>query len=169
MKSTKYIILAVIGSLFLTACEDINTLKRDNPLDRSTNANIKSQILFSSFSIYYDNNYNKVVNPGETIQIYISLKNTGSNAVNGVKATFSTTNSYISDFSPINQVNYGTIRGNQEKWMDFNGSNTNGWTIRFTVSSTTPAGTKISVDINIIDENGNTWTDSFHVPVEASR
>jgi hypothetical protein len=174
MKSIKYIILAFIGSLFLMACQDIESLKRDNPLDGKNEDNIIKGVLikFDSYKVHSDNNGDKVVNPGETVGIKISLKNTGTSTANKVKATFSTTSSYVSGFSPTSQIEYGDISANSVKWADYTGYNSytesyvSSYTIRFTVSNTTPTGTQIPINISMVDESGNTWTDSFNVPVQ---
>ncbi|MGC3977386.1 MAG: hypothetical protein QM751_03645 [Paludibacteraceae bacterium] len=133
-----------------------------------------AQITYNEFSVYSDNNGDKIVNKGETVQLKVSLKNTGSSAAKAVKATFSTTSSYISDFTPTSQVNYGDIAAYGIKWADYQGNNGTYegyayyYTIKFTVSNTTPANTNIPVNISITDESGNTWTSNFNVKVEAT-
>ena len=62
MKSIKYIIFAFIGTLFLTTCKEIDTLKRDNPLDVMKNGIVLN---FNSYTVHSDNNNDKNVNPGE--------------------------------------------------------------------------------------------------------
>ena len=180
MKSIKYILFVIIGSLFLTTCTDIESLKRDNPLDGKDNQNNgnnngnkpkSEEIKFNSYTVYSDNNGNGIVNPGETVSIKVSLKNTGSSKANKVKATFSTTSTYISGLSPTRQINYGDISPNAIKWATYYGSDgyanePNTYTIMFTVLNTTPIGTEVQFNISIVDESGNTWTDSFNVPVQ---
>jgi hypothetical protein len=126
-------------------------------------------IVFDSFSVYSDNNGDKIINKGETIKLKVSLKNTGASAAISVKAAFSTTSSYVSGFSPTTQINYGDISANKIKWADYRGNSvyeyTVDYTIQFTVSNSTPANTPIPINISIVDESGNTWTDSFDVTV----
>jgi DNA-directed RNA polymerase subunit E'/Rpb7 len=131
------------------------------------------QIAYNSNGIYFDSNGDKIINKGETVRLKVSLKNIGISTANGVKATFSTNSSYISDFSPTTQINYGDISADGIKWANYNGNAytfepSDIYTIQFTVSNTTPAGTQIPIDINIIDASGNTWTNSFNVTVEAT-
>jgi hypothetical protein len=130
-----------------------------------------AQITYNSYSVSSDNNGDGVINKGETIQLKISLKNTGTSVANTVKATFSTTSSYVSGFSPTAQINYGDISANGVKWADYNGKNGESassayyYTVKFTVSLSAPAGTQIPINISIVDESGNTWTSSFNVVV----
>jgi hypothetical protein len=174
MKSIKYLLIA--GSLFLSACENIEflNLKRDNPLDAKNNANMIDGVAlkFNSYSIISDNNNDDIINKGETVQLKISLKNTGTSTANKVKATFSTTSSYVSGFSPTTQISYGDIAANGVKWADYQGnislyeSNAYYYTIKFTVSNSTPDDTQIPININIVDESNNTWTSNFNVTVQ---
>ncbi|MDR2057531.1 MAG: hypothetical protein LBP83_04485, partial [Dysgonamonadaceae bacterium] len=132
------------------------------------------QLSYNSFSVYSDNNDDKIINRGETIKLKVSLKNTGTIAVKSAKATFSTTSSYVSGFSPDTPISYGDISANKIKWADYqndNNENESGvtYTIQFTVSNSTPAGTQIPIRISIVDENDNTWEDGFDVTVSATQ
>jgi len=182
MKSINNIVLIIICSLFLTTCiEGLETLKRDNPLDGKNSENNESNekpekgvaLKFNSYTVYSDNNDDKIVNPGETIQIRVSLKNIGTSTANDVRATFATTSSHISGLLPTTQVQYGNISSNAVRWAQHNtigggfaseGSIT--YTIQFVVSNTTPIDTQIPININMVDESNNQWTDSFNVPVQ---
>jgi uncharacterized protein (DUF302 family) len=119
-----------------------------------------AQIVYDKYSVYSDSNGDKIINKGETVTLEVYLKNIGSSTAKGVKATFSTISTYASSFTPTAQVNYGDMAAGNSRY-----GNTD---IRFTISSSTPAGTQIPINISITDENGNTWTESFNVPVEAT-
>jgi len=170
MKTLKYIFIAIVGSLVFTACEDIEflNLKRDNPLDGKNNANMQNgvAIKFDNYYVYSDNNGDKIVNKGETVKLNIGLKNTGTSNATAVKATFSTTSSYVSGFSPTSAVNYGNISVGSTVWKG--SSQYYDYAIQFTVSNTTPANTNIPISISITDGSGNTWTESFDVIVEGT-
>ena len=153
MKSIKYIIYAVIGSLFLTNCE-IETLKRDNPLDERKDMKKGIALKFYSYSVF--SNYN--VNQGERIVLSISLKNHGKNEAKRVWSLCSTTSAHVSDFYSQTTI-WGDIPAGRTVWDDT-------WTIQFTVSNTVPAGTQIPINISMADDDGNEWSDSFNVPVE---
>jgi hypothetical protein len=119
-------------------------------------------IKYDKYSVYSDNNGDKIISKGETIALSVYLKNTGTSKANGVKATFSTTSPYISGLTPTTAVNYGTMVAGSSQYSNYIDNY-----IRFTVSSSTPDGTQIPINISITDESGNVWTDSFNVTVEA--
>ena len=123
---------------------------------------------FNSYSVYSDNNGDKKINKGETVSLRVSLKNVGTSAAKAVKATFSTNSSYVSGFTPTTQVSYGTISAGSSVSVRYDGTNYSGYTIRFAVSNTAPAGTQIPISISMEDESGNTWADSFSVTVDAT-
>ena len=131
-----------------------------NVIVEGTGANIT----YGSYYVYSDNNNDKIINPGETVRLNVSLKNTGSSTANGVKATFSTTSSYVSGFSPTSQVNYNNISACATVWKG--NSQYYDYAIQFTVSSSTPTNTQIPISINIVDESDNTWSSSFNVTVQ---
>jgi uncharacterized Zn ribbon protein len=178
MKSLKYIFFAIIGSLLLiVACEDAGflNLKRDNPLDEKNDVDGVdgrwAQVAYDSHTVVSDNNTDNIINKGETIYLFVNLRNNGTGAANKVKAIFSTTSLHVSGFAPTVQIDYGDIpAGNTQHYgngaygyTDYGGEN---YTIKFTVLNTTPDNTKIPINISIVDENNNIWTDSFEVTVE---
>jgi hypothetical protein len=117
-----------------------------------------AQIVYDKYSVYSDSNGDGIINKGETVGLEVWLKNTGTSTANGVYATFSTTSMYV-DYIFEHSCYYGDIP---------EGTSTNGNyydAIYFTVSSSAPAGTQIPINISITDWSGNTWTESFTVPV----
>jgi hypothetical protein len=167
MKTLRYILFTIIGSLVFTACgEDLGefsflNLKRDNPLDAKNGAKIE----FAGYSIYSDNNDDNLINKGEKIQLKVKLKNTGSSEANGVKAVFSTTSQDVSGFAmyqDASEISYGAILAGRTT----NNSNSSFYDVQFTVSNTAAAGTQIPINIRITDESSNTWTSSFNVIVQ---
>lgn len=124
----------------------------------ATGANVS----YNSYNVYSDNNNNGIVNKGETVRLNVSLKNTGTSTANSVKSTFSTTSSYISNFTPTTQITYGNISANSVKWYQYESY----YVIQFTVSGSTPANTQIPISISIVDESNNTWSSSFNVTVQ---
>ena len=173
------IFFILIAGLCLTACTEFDNieflnLKRDNPLDGKNNSDLKGGIdlKFDTYSVYKDNNNDEIINKGETVELRVCLKNTGSGTANAVKATFSTTSSYVSGFTPTAQINYGDISAYGTKWADYAGSSgtsdyyLNYYTIKFTVSNSVPANTQIPINISSVDESNNTWQSSFNVTVQ---
>ncbi|NDP22269.1 MAG: hypothetical protein GZ091_14485 [Paludibacter sp.] len=164
------IFLFIIAIVCLTSCEELNkvdflNLKRDNPLDGKSNENMQNgvAIKYDSYYVYSDNNNDDIINKGETVKLNISLKNTGKSDASSVKATFSTTSQYLSGFTPTSQISYGNISAGSTVWKG--DSQYYDYAIQFTVSNTTPANTNIPITINIIDGNGNSWTESFNIVV----
>ena len=178
MKSIRYVVFAIVSSLFLTACDDMEgfNLKRDNSLDGKTSGNNNTGgsgnsnneggavLKFDSYSVIFDNNGDNIVNKGETVSLVVFLKNTGSSEAIGVKATFSTTSSYVSNFSPTTPINFYDISAGKSQ-SNLGAAST----IKFTVSNTAPVGAKIPISISITDKSGKVWTDRFDVTVEATR
>jgi len=168
MKSAKYIFLTIIGSLIMTACDDMDglNLKRDNPKDGKTSGNNNSEggavVRFHSYVIFSGgSNGDGSINHGEAVQMKVLLENTGGLEAKNVSATFSTTSSYISNFLPSSPIGYGDIARNR-----YNYPYQSAPYIQFTVSNSTPNGTKIPFRINIVDGSGQTWTAKFDVPVK---
>ena len=170
MNALKNIVYVMLCSLLFAGCEDVEflNLKRDNPLDEKNNANIQGgvAIKYDSYYVYSDNNNDDVINKGETVKLNVSLKNTGTNNATAVKASFSTTSSYVSGFTPISQISYGDISAGATVWKGY--SQYSDYAIQFTVSNTTPANTSIPISMDITDGDGNTWTSSFNVTVEGT-
>ena len=166
VKIVKYIFLAITSCWVFISCEkyEFLNLKRDNPLDGANNTNMQGGVAlkFAECYVSSDNNGDGKVNKGETVKLNVSLKNTGSSTAKGVKATFSSTSQYVSDFSPTMQVSYGDITANSVKW--YNNSKYS-YILEFTIANSTPENTDIPIEISIRDESNNTWTSSFVVTV----
>jgi hypothetical protein len=96
------------------------------------------------------------VNPGETIELYITLQNEGSGNATGVNATLSTSSSYATLTIPSSS--YPDIPGG--------GTGTNTSPFVFEVDPHTPNGQDILFDPNITASNGGPWSDSFEIKVE---
>jgi PII-like signaling protein len=155
----KKIIYLTIISLICVSCD----LERDNPLDQGSTPHAGVKIEFASYSIYSDNNGDRLINKGEKIQLNVSLKNTGSSTAKGVKASFSTTSTDISGFSMYQnagEMTYGDISAGSTK-----GSTGYYYDLQFTVSNTAVAGTQIPINITITDESNNSWSESFSLSV----
>ncbi|GHT51471.1 hypothetical protein AGMMS49982_08990 [Bacteroidia bacterium] len=123
-----------------------------------------AQLEYASHSIYSEDNGDGTINKGETVSLKVYLKNSGTSKALGVKATFATTSAYVSGFTPTAQITYGDIAAGSS----VGGSSLANYTIRFTVSTTTPANTQIPISIDMVDASGNTWTDDFSVTVVAT-
>jgi hypothetical protein len=98
-------------------------------------------------------NANGMVNPGETIQMPIDLKNFGTSAVSGVTATLSanTNGVTISDNSEdFGSIAAGATASSQDAFV-------------FTVNGNVLGGTVIDFDLLIEDGAGNDWTTKIYL------
>jgi hypothetical protein len=166
--NTLYIKIEIIIFLFIvTGCID---LERDNPLDgNNINAVQGPNIIFSYLEVNEDDNSDGVINKGETIGLRIYLKNIGNEDAYNVNATISTTSSFITSLYPAYTIDfsddyyYSSIGSGYES--NYGGYPDNN-TISFNVSENTPSGTVLTFNLNIEDNSGNHWTDSFDVLVQ---
>jgi hypothetical protein len=100
-----------------------------------------------------------IVDPGETVELYVDLRNQGSDTATGVNATISTTDPYVT-FPDNTSSSYGDIPGG--------GTGTNGDDFDLEVDPSTPDGHVICFDLDITSSNGGPWSDSFCVIVGGS-
>lgn len=115
-------------------------------------------IVYSLYEVTSDNNSNGNLDPGESIRMLIYLKNTGTDKAKGVRAVLSTEDSYV-NIGLNNYAEYGDLAPNQEAaplWSYYS----------FQLSSSTPHGHLIDFNLDIGDGNGNSWPDTFSVPVQ---
>jgi len=106
-----------------------------------------------------DGNGNGVVDAGETINMPLRIRNTGSQSALGVVARLSTTSSWITVTNA--QQNYPNIAAGGMEWS--NGSYV------FSAASNTPDGTVVTFQLDIDALGGpiQHWTDSFNLTVHA--
>lgn len=97
-----------------------------------------------------------VVNPGETVELYVDLHNAGGDGATAVQATISTASPYVT-FIFNTASDYGDILGGAlaTNLNDFD----------FEVSSSAPNGHVITFDLNVTAANGGPWSDSFDITV----
>lgn len=157
-------ILFILIAVALFGCEKWD-LERDNPLDNNTDINSDKdpELVFSKYEVIYDNNDDGIINKGETVYLKVYIKNEGGSA-NNVNVKFSSNSTYVSSLSP-SSLNYGDVTPNQEKVATYGYcyENYEQYTFKFTLSNSTPIGEQITFDLEMIDEIGNTWSDSFNV------
>ncbi len=101
-------------------------------------------------------NGNGRVDCGEAIELYVDLRNQGSDVVIGVVANASTGDPYVTwlqnTSSVYSDIPAGEVRTNSD---DFD----------LQVSSNTPHGHNIRLDLDITAADGGAWSDSFDIPV----
>ncbi|HDS09285.1 MAG TPA: hypothetical protein ENN73_03570, partial [Firmicutes bacterium] len=100
-------------------------------------------------------NNDGVADPGETINMPITLRNSGSSTATGISATLSTGSTYI------------TVTQNYSAYPDItsNGTGVSNSNYTFQVAAGTPVGTMITFNINISASGGYSNQDSFQVQI----
>jgi hypothetical protein len=119
-------------------------------------------LVHSGYTVDDDNsgqsggNDDGIIDPGETIELYVTLRNQGSVTATSVNAAISTSDPYVT-FTHNTNSNYPDIPGGS--------TGTNGDDFDFEVDPSTPDGHDIHFDLDITSSNGGPWSDSFGVTV----
>jgi hypothetical protein len=129
---------------------------------------VSALIEYHHLEVYADDNFNKLVDPGETIKLKVYLKNNGTSRVNKVRVTTTCTNPNVSSLTPtvptlysyLGTTSYDYIDKNQEAYA----SGVSNYPT-FKISSGAPPGEVLVFNVSIVDEMGNTWQDSYSVNV----
>jgi len=122
-------------------------------------------LTYNGYAVDDDNNDQSsgdgdgIVECGETIELYVSLHNQGSNTASGVDATISTDDSYVTWLYNTSST-YPDVAGG--------GAGTNSNDFDFAVDPATPHGHIVHFDLDITAANGGPWTDSFDISVACS-
>jgi len=123
-------------------------------------------LLYDSYTVDDDTNGESsgdgdgVVECGENIELYVTLRNHGDGTAAGVNATISTSDPYVTWLYNTDSA-YPDIPGA--------GTGTNSNDFDFAVASGTPDGHVIQFNLNISASNGGPWSDSFSLPVTCSQ
>jgi hypothetical protein len=97
-----------------------------------------------------------VVDCGETVELYVTLRNQGPDTATGVVATISTSDPYLSWLYNTDS-SYPDIAGG--------GTGVNGSDFDFAVDPGMPDGHVIHFNVDAVASNGGPWSDSFDVSV----
>ena len=110
-----------------------------------------------------DNNYldsvgndDGVAQCGETIEMWVWLRNNGGSTLTGINAA-------ISENSPYIDLPYNTTSGYDD--IPAGGSVDNNNDYDFTVAADTPNGHVVTFDLSITAANGGPWSESFDVTI----
>lgn len=109
---------------------------------------------FSRYEVYQDDNDDQIPNRGETVKIYVYVKNVGLGTATKVGA-------FLSEIDPnvavtVNQAAFGTINPGLEE----QGSCT------LEISDLCPYDYDVPCYLNIYDGEGRTWADTFSIAIE---
>jgi hypothetical protein len=101
-------------------------------------------------------NADNIINPGEEIELNVSLKNFGSVTANSIIASITSDNDFINITDNIEY--YGNIPAGTSVFSpdDFD----------FTVDSNAVGGSELIIDIIIQDINNNEWDDKIYLNIE---
>ncbi|MDD2889504.1 MAG: C25 family cysteine peptidase [bacterium] len=101
-------------------------------------------------------NSDSTVNPGETINLYLTLWNPGTITASGIVGTITTNDTLVSGISDTTQ-SYGNILSKD--------SSINSGTYKISISPNTPDMHIIKIRIKITDDSANIWYDSLNIQV----
>ncbi len=103
-------------------------------------------------------NADNIINPGEEIELNVSLKNFGSVTANSIIASITSDNDFINITDNIEY--YGNIPAGTSVFSpdDFD----------FTVDSNVLGGSELIIDISILDINNNEWNDKLYLDIEGA-
>lgn len=122
-----------------------------------------AKIQFSKTQIAWDDNHNNYVNPGETINLKIILKNSGTSEADGVTGIVSCSSPYVTNLTPTSAISFGS---NYSDYISAGSeSSTSSFNLAFMVLSSTPTNALLSFPISITDDCGNSWSDTFTITV----
>lgn len=119
-------------------------------------------LVYDSHTVDDDNNGQSsgdgdgIVECGETIELYVTLRNQGDGTATGVNSTISTSDPYVTWL-------YNTDSGYPD--ISGGGTGTNSNDFDFAVDPTIPHGHLIQFDLDISASNGGPWSDSFSMSV----
>jgi len=125
-----------------------------------------ADIAFDRASVRDDDNYDDILNQGETVTIVVWLRNDGTSRANGVTAELSTTSQDVEELV-WTEAAWGTISAGQEGYGECNQQGCSStYTYSFKVKQGAAVGTAIPFTLAIADAQGNTWDESFTMTVE---
>ncbi|MDD5529462.1 MAG: C25 family cysteine peptidase [bacterium] len=101
-------------------------------------------------------NRDSTANPGETIDLYLTLWNPGSTTASSVNGIITINDTLVSSISDTIQ-NYGNILSKD--------SSISSGTYKISISPNTPDMHTIKIGIKITDNSSNTWYDSLNIQV----
>ncbi len=102
---------------------------------------------------FVDDGGNNQLDPGETADLYVTVKNIGSAAATNVTGRLRTASSYIT--MSDSTASYGTLNANDTARGD---------RFRLSASASTPPGTQVSFTLNISSNEGS-WNPTFTLTV----
>ncbi len=118
------------------------------------------EIVSASYGDEISGDGDDMIEPGETIGIYVTVKNNGPSTVRNITGTLSTTTPNITISDPDDS--YGDIASNGTD----SGTSAIPWGYRFEVGSGVASGTVIDFNLHLTDTDGHEWDDTFTMTVQ---
>ena len=127
---------------------------------------VQNDVFINVFEINIDDdnigsssgNGNGIINPGESIELNISLKNFGSFTANSITASITSENDFITITDNIES--FGNIPAGSSIYSsdDFD----------FSIDSNVLGGSELIIDLTIQDINNNQWDDKIYLTIEGA-
>jgi len=114
-----------------------------------------TKIVYSKYEVRSDDNGDRIVNRGETIDLDVYLKNTGTSTAKMVNATLSESDAYVTISDSIWNILGVDLTAGREAYGCF----------VFTVADNCLYNHVITFSLSIRDKDGNSWSDSFAITV----
>ncbi|MCF7918953.1 MAG: hypothetical protein K9N06_03445 [Candidatus Cloacimonetes bacterium] len=108
-------------------------------------------------SVSYDDaagNGNGIVNPGESVQLLVTLENTGSSDVSGINASLQVSSDYVTVITP--EAGFGNIGSGATAIA--------GYEVQF--AAALQGGVDVNAILNITDNDDNEWISYLQIPIE---
>ncbi|MDO9576264.1 MAG: C25 family cysteine peptidase [Candidatus Cloacimonadales bacterium] len=149
--------LTSVGTVNLTVTKHncIPHLGSFDVVSEAVFVNVNSFIIDDDMSGTSSGNSDGMVNPGETIELQVGLKNFGTNTANNVTGTITSDTGFITILD--DEETFGNITGGSINYSvdDFD----------FSVESNVLGGMEIQLDLQIEDSSGDEWNDHIFIPV----
>jgi hypothetical protein len=132
-----------------------------------TALSLGKHITYVRSEIVSDNNRDKRANPGETIYLLVTLKNSGTEQLLQVRLVFSTKDSRVTGLIPQQSVYLGTMDSGVESPVTYDQlSGFGAYSIQFKIASNAVRGSTIHFDTSAQDAGSSSWAMGFDVLVE---
>lgn len=117
--------------------------------------------------IVSDVNRDRKANPGETIYLLVYLKNSGTEQLQSVRLTISTSDFRISSLTPQGNIYLGTVDSGTEvpaKYDQLSGYGS--YSIQFKIAANAVRGSSIQFDVGVQDAASSSWAFNFPLLIE---
>jgi uncharacterized membrane protein len=137
-------------------------LRKGGKTKATKKVNVKVQesaasVRLGGYTVESDTNDDALVNPGETVQLYLELENTGSADTQSVEWTISLVRGPGELAGGVTGSDYEMEAGGTARQ-----------TVHLTIAPDAEVGDNIVLEAWILEETGRVWTDTLKIPIQAS-